>query len=152
MLFQLDCTWKLGQVYYCMPAPRSMSGTMYLIAWTTVETYASYFLIYIFYCCSSTVVSIFPHHNPLPHRPPTPTLHPTPFGFVHGSFIHVLDNLSPSFPHYLPLPYPLVTVSLFFISMSLVISCLFVCSVDYIPFTGEIIWYCLLPSGLFHLA
>ena len=48
--------------------------------------------------------------------------------------------LSPSL-HYSSLPSPLVTVSLFFISMSLVIFCLLICFVDYVPLIGEIIWY-----------
>ena len=40
------------------------------------------------------------------------------------------DDPSPSFPHYHPPPFPLVTVNLFFISVSLVIYCLLVCFVD----------------------
>ena len=49
--------------------------------------------IYLFYCCSSTVVSIFTPPQP-------PTLDPTPFGFVPVSFI-----LVPwwTFPNFLPL-------------------------------------------------
>ena len=72
--------------------------------------------LFIFYCCSGTVVSI----SPLPHSPP-PTLDPTPFAFVHVSFIYVpcwsfpLSPTNPLFPSFL------VTVSLFFVSISLVI-------------------------------
>ena len=46
-----------------------------------------------FYCHSSTVVSISPHHSP------TPTLVPIPFGFVHESFILFLDGPPPIFSH-----------------------------------------------------
>ena len=41
-----------------------------------------------------------------------------------------LGDLFPSFPHYLSPPSPLVTVSLFFISMFQVVFCLLVCFVD----------------------
>ena len=68
---------------------------------------------------SSTIVSIFPHHF-------CPTLDPTPFGLVHVSFIYAPWQPFPNFP----LSPPLVTVSLFFISMPLVIFCLLVCFVD----------------------
>ena len=51
------------------------------------------FFSLFFYCCSSTVVSIF--HPPLPPYPSHPHLPPSilpPFGFVHVSFIHVPEN------------------------------------------------------------
>ena len=80
-----------------------------------------------FYCCSSTVVSIFP-------LPCHPTLHifPShprtyPFGFVQVAFIYVLWWPFPYFSYYPSLPSPLVTVSLFFLSMSLVMFCLLAC-------------------------
>ena len=63
----------------------------------------------IFYCGSSTVVSIF--LPPLPPTPATPTSHPwscPTFGFVHVSFIHVPDNtspFSPIIPSHLPSGY-----------------------------------------------
>ena len=69
-----------------------------------------------------------PHHSPLFHPSLLPTLEPSPLGFVHVSFIHVPWCTSPYFP---PLSLsPLVTVSLFLISMSLVIFCWLVCFVD----------------------
>ena len=40
-----------------------------------------------------------------------------------------LDNASPSFPHYPPPQTPLVTISLLFISVSLVIFFLLICFV-----------------------
>ena len=88
---------------------------------------------FFFYCCSTTVVPIFP--SPLSPVPPTPTSHiqssPHPVVFVYGSFIHV-PWLAPSssLPCDPPPPSPLVTVSLFFISMSLVLFWLLVCFVD----------------------
>ena len=63
------------------------------------------------------------------------------FGFIDGSFIHVPYHPSPSFYCYPPHPSPLVTVSLFFISMSLVMFSLLVCFVDQVPLEGGIIWY-----------
>ena len=77
----------------------------------------------IFYCCSSTVVSIFP--PPLSPTPPAPTSHPQaypPLALSMGPLYMLLDDSSTSFS---PLSLsPLVTVILFFISMSLVIFCL----------------------------
>ena len=98
------------------------------VCWYFVENFRFYvYKLYwpivfflIFYCHSSTVVSIC---TP-PFPPPLlPTYKPIPFGLVHVSCIH-----APwwSFPYY-PSPHSiLVTVSLFFISMSLVLFCLLV--------------------------
>ena len=64
---------------------------------------------------------------PYPSYPHLPPMILTPSGFVHVAFIHVPWW---SFPLSLPLfppTSPLVTVSLFLISMSLVILCLLVC-------------------------
>ena len=60
-----------------------------------------------------------------------------------------------SFPHYSPSPFPLATVSFFFISKSLVLFCSFVCFVQYVTLIGEIIWYLsftawLISLSLFH--
>ena len=92
-------------------------------------------------CCSSTVVFIFP--LPFSPAPPTPTSYPQsfpPLALSMGPLYMFLDKPSPSFPDDPPAPSLLVTVSLFFISMSLVIFCLLVCFVDYVPVKGEIIW------------
>ena len=100
------------------------------------------FLIFYF---SSRVVSIFPHPHPLPSILP-------PFGFVHGSFIHVFDSPSSSFP---PYPSPLtslVNFSLFFISKSLIIYCLLVCFIDQVLLIGEIIWYLFFTARLISLS
>ena len=62
---------------------------------------------------------------PAPH--PTTTVNPHYYGFVvaRGS----LTRPFPFFPCYPPLPSPLVTVSLFLISLFLVLFCSFVCFV-----------------------
>ena len=51
-----------------------------------------------------------------------------------------LDGPSPINPNYPLSPSSVVTVGLFFISMSVVVFCLLVCFVDWVPLTGEIIW------------
>ena len=58
---------------------------------------------FFYYYCSSTLVSIFilPHTFP-PHSSLPPTLKPTPFGFVHGSFMHVPWWPFPYFPPFTP--------------------------------------------------
>ena len=86
---------------------------------------------------------------------PTPIFPPSilpRFGFVHGSFVHVPSTTLP-LPSQLSPPHaPLVTVSLLFISMSLVIFCLLVCFVDYIPLKDETIWYLSLTVWLISLS
>ena len=78
----------------------------------------------------------------IPPSAPTPTVNPNTVVHVHGSFIHVLSPaLSPSFHHYPHYPSPLVAVSLFHVSMTLVLFCLLVCFVHKVPIIGEIIWY-----------
>ena len=82
------------------------------------------FLLLFNYSCSHFPPFLYP-------ALPTPLSHiqsSSPVVFLHGSFIHVpwLDP-SPSFPRYpSPRPSPLVTVSLFFICMSLVLFLLLV--------------------------
>ena len=87
--------------------------------------------------CLHFPTTTFPHCTH-PHIPPSIL---PPFGFVRGCFIPVLWPPFPFFyPHHFPPPSPLVTVSLFLISMSLILFWLLVCFIDQIPLTGEIIW------------
>ena len=66
------------------------------------------------------------------------------------SFIVVPENPSPLLPM---IPSPLITVSVFLISMSLVVFCLlFVVVVDYVPVKGEITWYLSLTAWLISLS
>ena len=86
--------------------------------------------------------SIFPPTTTSPPHPSPPlTLNPTPFGFVHVSLIYIPDNPSPFSLHYPSPQPPLLTVSLVFISMCLVIFCLLLCFVDYGMLIGKIRWY-----------
>ena len=89
------------------------------------KTHMDYFF---FYCCSSTVVSIFTPPRPL--APPIPTLQPTPFGFICVSFIHVSWWDFLYFPPLFLSPLPSGYYHLFFISKFVVIFCLLVCFID----------------------
>ena len=90
---------------------------------------------FILFCFNFIVVQVQLSHFPTTtfSSPIHLHLHPQSYPLLALSFgplYMFLDNPSPFFPCYLPPPPPLVTVSLFFISMSLVIFCLFVCFVD----------------------
>ena len=82
------------------------------------------FPFFFFNCCSSTVVSIFsPPLSPSSPTPP-PTLNPIPLWLcpcvLYTCSLTILGLFSPLSS----LPSLLVTISLFFISMSLLIFCL----------------------------
>ena len=98
------------------------------------------FIFILFYWCS-IIVLIFPPF--LPPALPNPTSYnqssPSsrsmgPPRMLPDLTLALLCPLSPSLS-------PLVTDSLFFISMSLVLFCSLVCFVDYVPLIGEIIRY-----------
>ena len=86
------------------------------------------FLYNFFYCCSSTVVSIFSPPQPTPQPFAPPTLNPTHFGFVNGPFIHIPWE---PFPYFIPLSLsPLLSghcqfVLHFNVSASIFLACLF---------------------------
>ena len=105
----------------------------------------------LFYCCSSTVVCIYP--LPFPSSHPShphllPCFHPL-LVLSMLSFIVIPENPSSRLS---PPTSPLVTVSLFLFSMFLVIFWLLVCFVDYVPVKGEIIWYLSLTPWLISLS
>ena len=110
-----------------------------------------YFLNFILFIVVRVQLSPFSHHY-LPPPPPPPTFDPSPFGFVHGSFIHVPWWPFSVFPTLSPPPSPLVTVSLFLISMSLIVFCLLICFVDYVPVKDDIIWYLYFTTWLTSLS
>ena len=106
------------------------------------------FLLLFSYSCPYFPPLLF-HALPTTHLPLSILPH---IVFVHGSYIHVPCLTLLPFPCYPPSPSLLVTVSLFFISMSLVIFCLFVCFVDQVPLIGEIIWYLSFTAQLISLS
>ena len=110
------------------------------------------FFKYCFYYCSNIVVSIFTLPCSPPQPSPPPTLEPTPLALSMCPLYMFLDGLSPILPHYPSPPSLLVTVSLYFILMSLVVFCSLVCFVDYIPLIGEIIWYSSFTTWLISLS
>ena len=110
-------------------------------------------IFFITFYCSNTVVSIFPPL--LSSTPLTLTSHSQYYPSLAlsvGPLYMLLDDPFHSFPHHLSLPSPLVTVSLFFISMFLVIVCLLVCFVNEVPLIGEIIWYFSFTTWLISLS
>ena len=106
-------------------------------------------------CCSSIVVSISPLS--LSPVPPILTSHPQscPLLALSMSPLHMfLDDPSPVFPHYPPVPSPLVTVSLFFyynVSGYILLACLF-CFLGSFHLEVRSYGICLSLPGLFHLA
>ena len=80
-----------------------------------------YFIFLLLFKYSCFPATMLPHlHLPPSILPPS----------AYGSFIHGPWQLFPFFPLWSPSPSPLVTVSSFFISISLFIFCLLVCFVD----------------------
>ena len=90
---------------------------------------------FLFFLCMFIVVQVqlspfSPHCSSPPQTSPRPPLILSPLALSMCPLYMFLDGPSPIFSHYpSPLP-PLVIVSLFFISMPLVLFCLLICFVD----------------------
>ena len=123
-------------IFYCFFFRREQLSVLLFGQWIWriffIVWLICFFVLTVFYCCSITIVPVFPwlfFHAP-PTSPPLPQSIPH-IVHAHESSIRVpLLVPSPSFPYYPPFPSPLVTVSLFFISTSLILFCSFVCFVD----------------------
>ena len=121
------------------------------------KSFRKYFKTFSFLSLSFFIavqVQLFPfspHHAP--PTPAIPTSHPRsypPLAFSMCSLYMFLNNPS-TFSHLLPTPLGLLSV-FFLISMSLIIFCLLVCFVDYVPLIGEIMWYLSFTSWLISLS
>ena len=124
-----------------------------VIAFLFFLIFKIYFMYLFLFCFNFIVVQVQffafpPLHSSLPQPP---SLDPNPVGFAHVSFIVVPENPSP-FTHIIPSHLPLVPVSLFFISVFLVIFCLLTCFVDLVPLKGEIIQYLSFTTWLISLS
>ena len=93
---------------------------------------------HIFTCCC-----------PLP-LPPESIL--TPLSVPMGPLFMSLDLPLPLLSSFILLPPPLITVSLAFTSVSLVLFCYFVYFVDQVPLISEIMWYLSLTTWLSSLS
>ena len=95
------------------------------------------FLLLFYYSCPN-----FPASPSSTHPTTLPKVNSHTVVHVRGSFISVLCLVpSPSFHHYSLPPTPLVTFSLFYVSMSVVLFCSLVYLVQKTPLIGEIIWH-----------
>ena len=99
----------------------------HVFAYFLIGLFFKMFCFTLFYCCSITVVCIFPTIPPTPAKPTSlPCFHPLPWFCP-----CVLYSCSwKPFPPLSPPTFPLVTVRLFSISMSLVIFSLLSSFVD----------------------
>ena len=102
-----------------------------IILFKILFTYLYFFFIFLLlhkYSCLH-----FPTISPRPPSPRLPPLILPPLALSMCPLYMFFDGLSPIFRHYPFLPSPLVTVSLFFISMYLVIfSCFFILLIWYL--------------------
>ena len=90
------------------------------------------------YSCPDFSLITFPH----PVQPTLPQSIPTLLSMYMCPLYMFFNQSLPLLSHHYPSPHsPLVTVSLFFIFMSLVSFCLFVNFVHQVPLIGEIIWH-----------
>ena len=124
-----------------------------------MKKFVRHFLIFIFWHLKLFIVvqvklsPYSPHHSHPPQPSLPPTCDPTPLWLCPWVlYACSLMTLPPSPTGLSPPTSPLVTVSLFFISMSVVIFCLRVCFVDLVPLIGEIIWYLSFTAWLISLS
>ena len=108
------------------------------------------FLFLFIYCESVTIVCIFSPslHPPTDNPTSLPYLSPPPWFCPSGLSTSSRKPFSPLSPPH----SPLAIVTLFLISMCLVIFPLFFSFVDYVPVKGEIIWYLSLTFWLISLS
>ena len=116
--------WTLSQRHHSFPEiPLILNENIYL------------FLLFFKYSCLHFPTTTF-------HSPPTTTSHPQcspPLALSRGPLHMFFDDPTLYFPGYAPSSSPLVTVSLFFISVFLVLFYLLICFVYQVPHVGEII-------------
>ncbi|KAF6090797.1 hypothetical protein HJG60_012185 [Phyllostomus discolor] len=118
----------------------------------------SYFYFFLFLKCDLTVKSIYLYlnfflllfkynclhfHPTMPPTPPISASHPLTHPlWLSPCVLHMCSLMVPPIIPYYPSPSSsLITVRLFFISMSVVVFCLLVCFVGWFPLIGEIVWY-----------
>ena len=92
-----------------------------------------FFLLFPFFknCCVIIVVPNFPPLSPPPYPSPLPTFNLPPTPCLCPWVLHACSLMTlPLLSHYPLSPSPLVTVSLFFVSMSLVLFYSLVCFVN----------------------
>ena len=92
--------------------------------------YFNFFLLSFKYHCLHFPTTTPPNPLPQPQPSPLPTLDLNPFWFCPCVLYRCSWKPFPLFPPLSPPTFPRATVSLFLISMSLVIFCLLVCFVD----------------------
>ena len=144
-----------------LPGPGPETGSIHVNStvgqrsqcWTL--EYRSFFLIFygnsfFFNFYSIKIVCIFsPSFHPTPANPTSfPNLYPPSWFCPCVLYSSSSTLLSPPSPP----PSPLAIVTLYLISMSLVIFCLLFSFVDYVPVKGEIIWYLSLTAWLISLS
>ena len=127
------------------------STDLYMLSFIVTSVLVPIFflkLIYLF-LFSYNCLCFLPFPPPTPASPTSlPYLYPPPWFcpcVLYSSSYRPLSTLSP--PH-----SPVAIVTMFLISMSLVIFCLFFSFIDYVPVKGEIIWYLSLTAWLISLS
>ena len=116
-------------------------------------------MIILFYFLNIFIVvqvqfSAFSSHHSLPPRlsPPPFLVSTPPARYCPCVLYHCSCKPFTLFPYNNPLLFYLITVSLFSISVSLVIFCFLVCFVDQFPFLGEIIWHLTFTTWIISLS